>query len=60
MEREERLHRLAVAAADLVVPGMLVGLGTGSTANAVIRELGARVASGLTFTGVATSRRTAL
>jgi ribose 5-phosphate isomerase A len=59
VEREERLHRLAVAAADLVAPGMLVGLGTGSTANAVIRELGARVACGLTFTGVATSRRTA-
>jgi len=59
VEREERLHRLAVAAADLVAPGMLVGLGTGTTANAVIRELGARVARGLDFTGVATSRRTA-
>ena len=37
---------------------MIVGLGTGSTADAVIRELGRRVADGLIFTGVATSCRT--
>jgi ribose 5-phosphate isomerase A len=37
---------------------MIVGLGTGSTADAVIRALGARVAAGLTMTGVPTSRRT--
>jgi ribose 5-phosphate isomerase A len=37
---------------------MHVGLGTGSTADAVIRELGRRVADGLVFTGVATSSRT--
>jgi ribose 5-phosphate isomerase A len=54
----DRLHRLAVAAADLVQPGMLVGLGSGSTANAVIRELGRRHAEGLDFTGVPTSCRT--
>jgi ribose 5-phosphate isomerase A len=58
VEAAERLHRLAIAAADLVQPGMLVGLGTGSTASAVIEELGRRVAAGLTFTGVATSSRT--
>lgn len=58
MDQAERLHRLAVAAADLVSPGMHVGLGTGSTADAVIRELGRRVANGLVFTGVATSSRT--
>jgi ribose 5-phosphate isomerase A len=58
VETAERLHRLAFAAADLVQPGMLVGLGTGSTASAVIEELGRRVAKGLTFTGVATSSRT--
>jgi ribose 5-phosphate isomerase A len=58
VEPAERLHRLAVAAADLVKPGMLVGLGTGSTASAVIEELGRRVTGGLTFTGVATSSRT--
>ena len=58
MELAERLRRLAIAAADLVTPGMLVGLGTGSTADAVTRELGRRVAGGLIFTAVATSDRT--
>lgn len=58
MELAERLARLAVAAADLVAPGMTVGLGTGSTADAVLRELGRRVEEGLEFTGVATSSRT--
>src|SRR5215212_7579981 len=58
VELAERLQRLAVAAADLVVPGMMVGLGTGSTADAVTREMGRRVAGGLIFTAVATSDRT--
>ncbi len=58
MELAERLQRLAIAAADLVTPGMLVGLGTGSTADAVTRELGRRVAGGLNFTAVPTSDRT--
>jgi ribose 5-phosphate isomerase A len=58
MEEQERLRRLAVAAADLVQPGMVVGLGTGSTASAVVEELGRRVATGLSMTGVATSDRT--
>ena len=58
VELAERLRRLAIAAADLVAPGMLVGLGTGSTADAVTRELGHRVAAGLIFTAVPTSDRT--
>src|SRR3712207_6452285 len=58
MDLAERLQRLAVAAADLVASGMMVGLGTGSTADAVTRELGRRVAGGLDFTGVPTSHRT--
>ena len=58
MELAERLRRLAIAAADLVAPGMRVGLGTGSTADAVTRELGRRVAEGLIFTAVPTSDRT--
>ena len=58
VELAERLRRLAIAAADLVTPGMLVGLGTGSTADAVTRELGRRVAEGLLFTAVPTSDRT--
>ena len=59
MDLAERLARLAAAAAELVEPGMTVGLGTGSTADAVLHQLGRRAADGLIFTGVATSRRTA-
>jgi ribose 5-phosphate isomerase A len=55
----ERLARLAQAVADLVEPGMTVGLGTGSTADAAIRELGRRVHGGLAIRGVPTSRRAA-
>lgn len=58
MELAERIARLAAVAADLVQPDMTVGLGTGSTADAIIRELGRRAAEGLPFTGVATSART--
>ena len=57
MDQAERMQRLASAAADLVLPGMVIGLGTGSTADAVIRELGARVATGLAITSIATSSR---
>src|SRR3954467_12456930 len=56
----ERMRRLAVVAADMVLPDTLVGLGTGSTADAVIHELGRRAAGGLEFTGVPTSDRTAV
>jgi ribose 5-phosphate isomerase A len=45
----------AAAAAALVEPGMLVGLGTGSTASHAIRLLGQRCRAGLLFTGVPTS-----
>ncbi|HET7093643.1 MAG TPA: ribose-5-phosphate isomerase RpiA, partial [Thermomicrobiales bacterium] len=47
------------AAAAEVRPGMLVGLGSGTTADAFVRALGRRVAAGLSMTGVATSHRTA-
>lgn len=59
MDDASRLANLARAAADRVKPGMTLGLGSGSTAEAVIRELGHRVAAGLSIRGVATSRRTA-
>lgn len=49
----------AKAAVDLVEPGMVLGLGTGSTADAFVRFLSERVARGLEITGVATSERTA-
>ncbi len=58
MDLAERIARLAAVAADLVQPGMTIGLGTGSTADAVIHELGRRASAGLTFTGVPTSCRT--
>ncbi|GAA0677313.1 ribose 5-phosphate isomerase A [Sphingomonas insulae] len=44
------------AAVAEVQDGMLVGLGTGSTATQAIRALGARVAQGLAVRAVATSR----
>jgi len=47
----------AEAAAQRVVDGMVVGLGTGSTADFAIRWLGERVAAGLQISGVPTSRR---
>jgi ribose 5-phosphate isomerase A len=50
----------AEAAAKLVEPGMVVGLGTGSTAAFLLRELGRRIAEeGLRIVGIPTSERTA-
>lgn len=55
----ELLKRAAAAAAvEEVEAGMVVGLGTGSTAKHVIRLLGDRVARGLQITGVPSSRAT--
>lgn len=45
----------AEAAVENVKDGMVIGLGTGSTAELAIRALGAKVAKGLRVTGVATS-----
>jgi ribose 5-phosphate isomerase A len=49
----------AESAVALVEDGMIVGLGTGSTAKLAVDALGKRVAGGLRFTGVATSEATA-
>lgn len=52
----EARRKVGVAAAALVAPGMVVGLGTGSTAAFAIAELGRRWREeGLRFTGVPTS-----
>jgi ribose 5-phosphate isomerase A len=52
--------RAAEAASGLVEEGMIVGLGSGTTATALVRFLGRRVAAeGLQFEGVATSAATA-
>jgi len=49
----------AESAAGLVKDGMLVGLGSGSTAAFAVQSLGERVKTGLRIRGVATSERTA-
>lgn len=59
MDNTARLKALGAEAAARVEDAMLVGLGTGSTAEAMVHALGARVAAGLNLTGVATSHRTA-
>ncbi|QDX40137.1 ribose-5-phosphate isomerase RpiA [Salarchaeum sp. JOR-1] len=54
-DTQEMKRRAGESAADLVEDGMVVGLGTGSTAAAAIRALGDRVDSGLDVAGVPTS-----
>lgn len=49
----------AAAALSFVEPGMILGLGTGSTAAIFVRLLAERVAAGLEVKGVATSEATA-
>jgi ribose 5-phosphate isomerase A len=48
-------RQAAIAALESVKDGMIVGLGTGSTASHFIRELGARVKGGLRVHGIPTS-----
>lgn len=59
MEATSNLARIGAQAAGEVKPGTVVGLGTGSTANAFVEALGKRVAEGLTITGIPTSIETA-
>jgi ribose 5-phosphate isomerase A len=59
MNADDDKRTAAYAAADEVADGMLVGLGTGSTAAFVIARLGERVRSGLAIRAVATSQRSA-
>ena len=59
MRDAERLGALARAVASRVETGMTVGLGTGSSADAALREIGRRAQAGLAIRGVPTSRRTA-
>ncbi|MEJ7838245.1 MAG: ribose-5-phosphate isomerase RpiA [Thermomicrobiales bacterium] len=58
MSENSPLRLIGERAADFIQSGMIVGLGTGSTAEAMIHALGRRVANGLTVTGVTTSERT--
>ena len=52
-------RQAAARALDFVVPGMRLGLGTGSTAAEFVTLLGAKVADGLTVVCVPTSEQTA-
>lgn len=55
MSQDDDKRAAALAAVDEVRDGMLVGLGTGSTAAFAIAEIGRRVAAGLRIEAVATS-----
>lgn len=58
-EVTERKRAAAESAAALVSSGMVIGLGTGSTARFVVEALGRRVRDGLNILGVPTSNATA-
>jgi ribose 5-phosphate isomerase A len=49
----------AEAAADLIQDGMVIGLGSGTTAKLVVEAIGKRVKNGLRLVGVSTSEKTA-
>jgi ribose 5-phosphate isomerase A len=49
---------VAQAAVQEIRPGMVIGLGSGTTAEAMLQVLGERVRGGLQVTGVPTSERT--
>jgi ribose 5-phosphate isomerase A len=58
-DRDELKREAALRAVEYVRDGMAVGLGTGSTAEPAVRELGRRVRErGLDIRGVPTSKRT--
>jgi ribose 5-phosphate isomerase A len=59
MPDPSRLDLIGERAAAEIEAGMIVGLGTASTSEAMVRALGRRVDSGLKVTGVTTSNRTA-
>src|SRR2546423_2900703 len=58
-DRDELKRAAALRAVEEVEDGMVVGLGTGSTAAFVVEGLAARVAAGLRVVGIPTSERTA-
>src|SRR6201998_2608399 len=59
LNRDELKRAAAMRAIAEVEDGMVLGLGTGSTAFFVVEGLGQRVAAGLRVVGIPTSERTA-
>src|ERR1700741_3146911 len=59
LNRDELKRAAAMRAIEEVEDGMVLGLGTGSTAFFVVQGLGRRVAAGLRVVGIPTSERTA-
>ena len=55
---ETSLWPAAIEAAEMIEPGMVVGLGTGRAAAMFVRALAQRIREGLRVRGVPTSRRT--
>ena len=59
-DRTAEKQAVGNAAAELIEPGMVIGLGTGSTAAFLVKALGERIRKGLTIKGaVPTSQETA-
>lgn len=59
VDRDRLKQAAARRAIEFVEDGMVVGLGTGSTAAFVVEGLGIRIAAGLKIVGIPTSERTA-
>ena len=59
LDRDELKRAAAARAVELVETGMVLGLGTGSTAGFVIAPLAARIAQGLAIVAIPTSEHTA-
>ena len=59
LDRDHLKRAAAERAIDFVESGMVLGLGTGSTASFVIEQLAARIASGLAVVAIPTSEHTA-
>jgi ribose 5-phosphate isomerase A len=58
MDRDAMKHAAAERVVAEVKSGMVVGLGSGSTAEIAVQLLGAKVAAGLSIVGIPTSERT--
>jgi len=59
MDADSEKQAAAEAAAETLQSGMIVGLGSGSTASLAVRAVGRRVAGGLDIVGIPTSEKTA-